>query len=231
MRVFVEQLVNGLTLGSFFGLIALGYSMVYGVLKMINFVHGDFFTLGSYLGYTVLVFGSGVVTRDPRRVGRAGADRGDRGGRPRRHGPRGRAHRLQAGVQGGPSAGRRVGPRRLDHRAEPHHARLGAALPGLPRGGDPRDRRAARAGHRHADAARHPRGLAAPHGGPHLCHPEDHVGRGRARDGPRQGRRLADGHQHQPGDPLHLYPRSGPRRPHRSHGRRIFSSGKASLAQ
>ena len=63
MRVFVEQLVNGLTLGSFFGLIALGYSMVYGVLKMINFVHGDFFTLGSYLGYTVLVFGAGVVTR------------------------------------------------------------------------------------------------------------------------------------------------------------------------
>ncbi len=63
MRVFVEQLVNGLTLGSFFGLIALGYSMVYGVLKMINFVHGDFFTLGSYLGYTVLVFGSAAATR------------------------------------------------------------------------------------------------------------------------------------------------------------------------
>ncbi len=63
MRVFVEQLANGLTLGSFFGLIALGYSMVYGVLKMINFVHGDFFTLGSYLGYTVLVFASGAVTR------------------------------------------------------------------------------------------------------------------------------------------------------------------------
>lgn len=63
MRVFVEQLVNGLTLGSFFGLIALGYSMVYGVLKMINFVHGDFFTLGSYLGYTVLVFSSAGVTR------------------------------------------------------------------------------------------------------------------------------------------------------------------------
>jgi branched-chain amino acid transport system permease protein len=63
MRVFVEQLVNGLTLGSFFGLIALGYSMVYGVLKMINFVHGDFFTLGSYLGYAVLVAGSAAATR------------------------------------------------------------------------------------------------------------------------------------------------------------------------
>ena len=62
MRVFLEQLINGLTIGSFFGLIALGYSMVYGVLKLINFAHGDFFALGSYLGYTLLVFGSAFVT-------------------------------------------------------------------------------------------------------------------------------------------------------------------------
>jgi branched-chain amino acid transport system permease protein len=62
MRVFLEQLINGLTIGSFYGLIALGYSMVYGVLKLINFAHGDFFALGSYLGYTLLVFGSAVLT-------------------------------------------------------------------------------------------------------------------------------------------------------------------------
>ena len=62
MRVFLEQLINGLTIGSFYGLIALGYSMVYGVLKLINFAHGDFFALGSYLGYTLLVFGTGFVT-------------------------------------------------------------------------------------------------------------------------------------------------------------------------
>jgi len=62
MRVFLEQLINGLTIGSFYGLIALGYSMVYGVLKLINFAHGDFFALGSYLGYTLLVFASAVVT-------------------------------------------------------------------------------------------------------------------------------------------------------------------------
>ena len=62
MRVFLEQLINGLTIGSFFGLIALGYSMVYGVLKLINFAHGDFFALGSYAGYTLLVFGSAFVT-------------------------------------------------------------------------------------------------------------------------------------------------------------------------
>ncbi|MBN1636528.1 MAG: branched-chain amino acid ABC transporter permease [Deltaproteobacteria bacterium] len=62
MQIFFEQLINGLTIGSFYALIALGYSMVYGVLKLINFAHGDFFTLGSYLGYTVLVFGSAFLT-------------------------------------------------------------------------------------------------------------------------------------------------------------------------
>jgi len=62
VEVFLEQLINGLTIGSFYGLIALGYSMVYGILKLINFAHGDFFTLGSYVGYTVLVFGSAVIT-------------------------------------------------------------------------------------------------------------------------------------------------------------------------
>ncbi len=55
MHLVLEQLINGLTIGSFYALIALGYSMVYGVLKLINFAHGDFFAMGSYVGYTVLV--------------------------------------------------------------------------------------------------------------------------------------------------------------------------------
>lgn len=51
---FAEQLVNGLTVGSFYALIALGYTMVYGVLKMINFAHGEIFMIGSYVGlYTI----------------------------------------------------------------------------------------------------------------------------------------------------------------------------------
>ena len=62
MEVFIEQVINGLTIGSFYALIALGYSMVYGVLKLINFAHGDFFALGSYIGYTVLVFASAFLT-------------------------------------------------------------------------------------------------------------------------------------------------------------------------
>jgi len=62
MKVFLEQLLNGLTMGSFYALIALGYSMVYGVMKLINFAHGDLFTLGSYLGYTILVLGIAYTT-------------------------------------------------------------------------------------------------------------------------------------------------------------------------
>jgi branched-chain amino acid transport system permease protein len=62
MKLIIEQLLNGLTIGSFYSLIALGYSMVYGVMKLINFAHGDLFTFGSYLGYTFLVMGTAYVT-------------------------------------------------------------------------------------------------------------------------------------------------------------------------
>jgi len=62
MRIFLEQMLNGLTIGSFYALIALGYSMVYGVMKLINFAHGDLFALGSYLGFTLLVWGNAYAT-------------------------------------------------------------------------------------------------------------------------------------------------------------------------
>jgi len=58
MDVFFQQLANGLAVGGIYALIALGYTMVYGVLKLINFAHGDLFTIGSYLGLTIIaVFG------------------------------------------------------------------------------------------------------------------------------------------------------------------------------
>ena len=50
-----QTLVNGLTLGSVYALIALGYSMVYGVLKLLNFAHGDIYMIGAYLGYGVYI--------------------------------------------------------------------------------------------------------------------------------------------------------------------------------
>ena len=56
--MLVQQVVNGLTVGSIYALVALGYTMVFGVLKMINFAHGDLFALGAYLGLTFLVWGA-----------------------------------------------------------------------------------------------------------------------------------------------------------------------------
>ncbi|MDR0881522.1 MAG: branched-chain amino acid ABC transporter permease [Candidatus Adiutrix sp.] len=55
MEFFIQQLINGLAVGGIYALIALGYTMVYGVLKLINFAHGELFTLGAYLGFTLLV--------------------------------------------------------------------------------------------------------------------------------------------------------------------------------
>jgi branched-chain amino acid transport system permease protein len=51
---FVQQLVNGVTLGSVYALIALGYSMVYGILKLLNFAHGEVYMFGAFIGYFVL---------------------------------------------------------------------------------------------------------------------------------------------------------------------------------
>ena len=55
MEQFLQQLLNGLAVGGIYALVALGYTMVYGVLKLINFAHGDLFTIGAYLGLTLLV--------------------------------------------------------------------------------------------------------------------------------------------------------------------------------
>jgi len=54
MGQFVQLAVNGLTLGSVYALIALGYSMVYGVLKLLNFAHGEVYMIGAFLGYGTL---------------------------------------------------------------------------------------------------------------------------------------------------------------------------------
>jgi len=58
---FVQELVNGLTLGSVYALIALGYSMVYGILKLLNFAHGEVYMIGAFIGYGVLTVSGGAV--------------------------------------------------------------------------------------------------------------------------------------------------------------------------
>lgn len=59
--IILQQLANGLILGSFYSLVALGYSMVYGVIKLLNFAHGDIYMVGSFIGFAVLSVLSGFL--------------------------------------------------------------------------------------------------------------------------------------------------------------------------
>ena len=51
LHQFVQQLINGVSLGSIYALIALGYTMIYGIIKLINFAHGDIYMVGAYIGF------------------------------------------------------------------------------------------------------------------------------------------------------------------------------------
>ena len=68
MEIFAQQLVNGLVLGSIYALVALGYTMVYGILGLINFAHGDITMIGALLSFS-------AIARSGRRTctGRTGA--------------------------------------------------------------------------------------------------------------------------------------------------------------
>ena len=54
MSFFFQELVNGITTGALYSLVALGFSMVYGVLKLLNFAHGDLYMVGAYIGFFVI---------------------------------------------------------------------------------------------------------------------------------------------------------------------------------
>lgn len=56
MDQLLQQMVNGVSLGSIYALIALGYTMVYGIIKLINFAHGDVYMVGAYIGFAVTTF-------------------------------------------------------------------------------------------------------------------------------------------------------------------------------
>jgi branched-chain amino acid transport system permease protein len=56
-QIFLQQLINGISLGSLYGLVAIGYTMVYGILRLINFAHGDILMMGCYFAfYAILIF-------------------------------------------------------------------------------------------------------------------------------------------------------------------------------
>jgi branched-chain amino acid transport system permease protein len=60
MSFFFQELVNGVTTGALYALIALGFSMVYGVLKLLNFAHGDLYMVGAYIGFFVIQWFGGA---------------------------------------------------------------------------------------------------------------------------------------------------------------------------
>src|SRR5437763_14890501 len=60
-NLFVTELVAGITHGSVYALIALGYSMVYGILKLLNFAHGDIYMVGAFIGYGLIVVFGGAT--------------------------------------------------------------------------------------------------------------------------------------------------------------------------
>src|SRR5574337_387767 len=61
-NLFVTELVSGVTHGSVYALIALGYSMVYGILKLLNFAHGDVYMVGAFIGYGLITVFGGAET-------------------------------------------------------------------------------------------------------------------------------------------------------------------------
>ena len=61
MSFFLQELVNGITTGALYSLVALGFSMVYGVLKLLNFAHGDLYMIGAYIGFFVIQWFGGAA--------------------------------------------------------------------------------------------------------------------------------------------------------------------------
>ncbi|GGX98211.1 branched-chain amino acid ABC transporter permease [Streptomyces anandii] len=61
MDHFIQLVFSGLFVGSFYALVALGYSMVYGIIKLLNFAHGDLYMVGAFAGFTVLSVGAGAL--------------------------------------------------------------------------------------------------------------------------------------------------------------------------
>lgn len=68
MSTFLQQLINGVSLGAIYSLIALGYTMVYGVLKLINFAHGDVYMVGAFMGYYLA---NGLGARGAQAIGQS----------------------------------------------------------------------------------------------------------------------------------------------------------------
>ena len=128
MAYFLQQLINGLTLGSIYGLIAIGYTMVYGIIGMINFAHGEIYMIGAFISVTTFLL-LGLAGISLCAAGAADrADRRDAVHRALRLG--GRADRLPAAARLVPAGAADLGDRHVDLSAElraDHAGRAGQA--------------------------------------------------------------------------------------------------------
>ena len=128
MNYFLQQLVNGVSLGAVYGLIALGYTMVYGIIGMINFAHGDIYMVGAFIS---LIFPDAAV-RPRDHVAAARARAGPSHHR-RDHGALwldGRARRLSPAARCAAARAADLGHRRVDRAAELRPARARRAREG-----------------------------------------------------------------------------------------------------
>ncbi len=126
MEVFVQQLINGITLGSIYGLIAIGYTMVFGIIGMVNFAHGDVFMVSAFIAliaFLILTTWLGIE------LGRAGAaDRADRRDGAHLAGQLDdRARRLPAAARLVPAGAADLGDRHVDLPVELRAGRAGPA--------------------------------------------------------------------------------------------------------
>src|SRR5476651_1154535 len=65
MDIFLQQMINGLTLGSVYAVVALGYTMVYGIIQLINFAHGEVVMIGAMVAFSVITALAGAHTGLP----------------------------------------------------------------------------------------------------------------------------------------------------------------------
>ena len=65
MDIFLQQIINGLTLGSVYAIVALGYTMVYGIIQLINFAHGEVVMIGAMVAFSVIGWLTANTTLPP----------------------------------------------------------------------------------------------------------------------------------------------------------------------
>ena len=192
--IISQQIANSLILGSFYALVALGYSMVYGIIKLLNFAHGDVYMVGAFIGFTLLSLLSGFLGDGWLGISASVVLSMIASGLPGRRHP---AHRL-------PPAAVRAAAVDPDHRhgglagaVQRRHGRhlsastrpsnTGLDFEGIDFGSIHISLHPDRAGAGHRAA----------HGGPDPLHQPDHLWQGHARHLHRHGRLPPDGHRRQ----------------------------------